>query len=72
MGKLDTFEKVKEVGIIPAIRTSDQAKAMKAAEAIRAGGIPIIEVSLAPANALDVLDALASTYSSQSSSAPAP
>jgi len=63
MGKLDTFEKVKEVGIIPAIRTSDQAKAMKAAEAIRAGGIPIIEVSLAPANALDVLDALASTYS---------
>ena len=59
MAKLDTFKRVKEVGIIPAIRTSNQDDAVKAAEAIKSGGIPVIEISLAPKNALDVLDAVA-------------
>jgi 2-dehydro-3-deoxyphosphogluconate aldolase/(4S)-4-hydroxy-2-oxoglutarate aldolase len=59
----DTFERVKEAGIIAAIRTSNPQEAVKAAAAIRAGGIPIIEVSLAPQNALDVLDAVATAHS---------
>jgi 2-dehydro-3-deoxyphosphogluconate aldolase/(4S)-4-hydroxy-2-oxoglutarate aldolase len=59
----ETFKRVKEVGIVPAIRCSNQADAVRAAEAIRAGGIPIIELSLAPSNALDVLDALATSHS---------
>jgi 2-dehydro-3-deoxyphosphogluconate aldolase / (4S)-4-hydroxy-2-oxoglutarate aldolase len=63
MSRLDTFKRVKEAGIIPAIRTSDKTEAVKAAEAIRAGGIPIIEVSLAPQKALDVLDAVATAHS---------
>jgi len=63
MNKLDTFRRVKDAGIIPAIRTSDQSEAIKAAEAIRAGGIPIIEVSLAPPHALDVLDAVSTALS---------
>jgi 2-dehydro-3-deoxyphosphogluconate aldolase/(4S)-4-hydroxy-2-oxoglutarate aldolase len=61
--ELETFNRVKEVGIIPAIRSSNQARAVRAAEAIQAGGIPIIEVSLAPKNALDVLEAVATSHS---------
>ncbi len=60
---LDTFKRVKEVGIIPAIRSSNQNDAVRAAEAILAGGIPIIEVSLAPKGALDVLAAIVSAQS---------
>jgi 2-dehydro-3-deoxyphosphogluconate aldolase/(4S)-4-hydroxy-2-oxoglutarate aldolase len=63
MSKLDTFKRVKDAGIIPAIRTSDKTEAVKAAEAIRAGGVSIIEVSLAPQNALNVLDAVATAHS---------
>jgi 2-dehydro-3-deoxyphosphogluconate aldolase/(4S)-4-hydroxy-2-oxoglutarate aldolase len=63
MAKLETFKRVKEVGVIPAIRTSNQDDAVKAAEAIRNGGIPIIEISMAPKNALDVLDAVAMAHS---------
>jgi 2-dehydro-3-deoxyphosphogluconate aldolase / (4S)-4-hydroxy-2-oxoglutarate aldolase len=63
MSRLATFKRVKEAGIIPAIRTSDPTEAVKAAEAIRAGGIAIIEVSLAPQKALDVLDAVATAHS---------
>src|ERR1700761_1314252 len=62
MSKVDTFERVKEIGIIPAIRTSDQDAASQAVEAIRLGGVPIIEVSLAVNNALDVLGAVATAY----------
>jgi 2-dehydro-3-deoxyphosphogluconate aldolase/(4S)-4-hydroxy-2-oxoglutarate aldolase len=64
MGRgLETFKRVKEIGIIPAIRSSNPVAAVRTAEAIRAGGIPIIEISLAPKNALDVLDAVATAHS---------
>ena len=63
MSKVDTFERVKEIGIIPAIRTSDWDAANQAVEAIRLGGVPIIEVSLAVNKALDVLAAVALAYS---------
>ena len=63
MARLDTFKRVREAGIIPAIRTSNQDDAVKAAEAMRLGGIPIIEISLSPKNALDVLDAVAMAHS---------
>jgi 2-dehydro-3-deoxyphosphogluconate aldolase / (4S)-4-hydroxy-2-oxoglutarate aldolase len=63
MSRVDTFKRVKEVGIIPAIRTSDRDVAVQAVEAIRLGGVPIIEVSLALKNALDVLEAIALAHS---------
>jgi 2-dehydro-3-deoxyphosphogluconate aldolase/(4S)-4-hydroxy-2-oxoglutarate aldolase len=59
----DTFQQVKDAGIIPAIRASNQDDAIRAAEAIRAGGIPIVEVSLAPKNAINVLEAIATAHS---------
>src|ERR1700733_8957881 len=63
MAKLDTFNRVVEVGVIPAIRTSNIHSAIRTADAIRQGGIPIIEISLAPKGALDVLDAVATAHS---------
>jgi 2-dehydro-3-deoxyphosphogluconate aldolase/(4S)-4-hydroxy-2-oxoglutarate aldolase len=63
MGKIDAFKRVKDIGVIPAIRTSNAHAAVRAAEAIRLGGIPIIEVSLAPKGALDILDAIATEHS---------
>ncbi len=52
-----------DVGIIPAIRTSNTHIAVCTADAIRQGGIAIIEVSLAPKDALDVLEAVAAEHS---------
>jgi 2-dehydro-3-deoxyphosphogluconate aldolase / (4S)-4-hydroxy-2-oxoglutarate aldolase len=63
MGTLDTFSRIKEVGIIPAIRTSNTHIAVRAAEAIRQGGIAVLEVSLAPKNGLEILDAVATEHS---------
>jgi len=63
MSKLDTFRRVKDVGIIPAIRTSNPHVAVRAAEAIRLGGIAIVEISFAPKNWLAVLEAVATEHS---------
>lgn len=64
MDRLDTFRQVKDVGVIPAIRASNEDDAIKAVEAIRLGGIAVIEISLAPKKALDVLGAVAATHGS--------
>ncbi len=63
MSNLTAFNRVKAVGIIPAIRSSVAADAIKASEAIRLGGIDIIEVSLAPGNALACLAELVRQHS---------
>ena len=63
MAKLDTLKRVIDVGIIPAIRTASAHNAVRAADAIRQGGIPVIEISLAPKGGLDVLDAVATEHS---------
>ncbi len=55
--------RVIDVGVIPAIRTGNAEIAVRAAEAILQGGVPIIEISLAPKGALDVLDSVATAHS---------
>jgi 2-dehydro-3-deoxyphosphogluconate aldolase/(4S)-4-hydroxy-2-oxoglutarate aldolase len=56
--RLDIFKRVTDVGVIPAMRTSNRNEAVRAAEAIRTGGIPVLEISLSPKNGLDVLEAV--------------
>lgn len=63
MASVDSVKRVMDVGIIPAIRTSNTHIAVCTADAIRQGGIAIIEVSLAPKDALDVLEAVAAEHS---------
>jgi 2-dehydro-3-deoxyphosphogluconate aldolase / (4S)-4-hydroxy-2-oxoglutarate aldolase len=58
MSKDDVFARVKEIGIIPAIRPSDPAEAVHAAGAIYLGGIPILEISMSMDDALDAIEAV--------------
>lgn len=62
MGRIETFERVKSEGIIPAIRTTKPAEAVHAALAIQLGGIMVVEVSRAPTGSLAVLAAVAKAH----------
>jgi 2-dehydro-3-deoxyphosphogluconate aldolase/(4S)-4-hydroxy-2-oxoglutarate aldolase len=62
MGRKDAFSRVKQVRIIPAIRSSDPDRAVRSAEAINLGGIPVVEISLALPRALKVLETVASVH----------
>jgi 2-dehydro-3-deoxyphosphogluconate aldolase/(4S)-4-hydroxy-2-oxoglutarate aldolase len=52
---MDTLQQIREVGIIPVVRASSSAEALAAVEAIRAGGIPILEITLTVPGALQII-----------------
>jgi 2-dehydro-3-deoxyphosphogluconate aldolase / (4S)-4-hydroxy-2-oxoglutarate aldolase len=49
------FRKIQTIGVIPAIRTADAEAALRSAEAICEGGIPVVEISMAAQGGLDTL-----------------
>jgi 2-dehydro-3-deoxyphosphogluconate aldolase/(4S)-4-hydroxy-2-oxoglutarate aldolase len=58
MNRKDVQARIEEVGIIPAIRVSEAADALMAAEAVASGGIPIVEVTMTVRDAFFVMAAL--------------
>ena len=60
-----TFRRVKQVGIIPTIRTSNSSRAIEACRAILDGGLAVVEVSLAMHDALRALEATARALGSE-------
>ena len=47
--------RVQEIGIVPAVRVSSEHVARFAAEAVAAGGIPIVEIEMTVPGAIDVI-----------------
>jgi 2-dehydro-3-deoxyphosphogluconate aldolase/(4S)-4-hydroxy-2-oxoglutarate aldolase len=62
MTKDDVIRRIGEVGIIPVVRAASVDDAIRAVEAIYAGGIPIIEITMTVPNAADVIRNLARDY----------
>jgi len=61
MSKDKARRRILEIGIIPVIRASSAAHAMRAAEAVSAGGIPIVEITMTVPGAIDLIRDLAAT-----------
>ena len=59
MTKEETRKRITDVGIIPVIRASSATCALRAAEALCAGGIPIVEITMTVPGAIDVIAQLA-------------
>jgi 2-dehydro-3-deoxyphosphogluconate aldolase/(4S)-4-hydroxy-2-oxoglutarate aldolase len=59
MTKKEVAERIVAVGIIPVVRASSARQALQAAEAVCAGGIPIVEVTMTVPSAVDVIAQLA-------------
>ncbi len=51
--------RIREVGIVPVVRATSADEALAAVEAIRAGGIPILEITLTVPGALEIIRDLA-------------
>ena len=58
MNKQAVREKIEAVGIIPVVRAGSGEEACLAAEAVRRGGIPIVEITMTVPGAVEVIDAL--------------
>lgn len=56
---VDVMERIREVGLVPVVRASSADEAFAAVEAIRAGGIPILEITLTVPGAVAIIRDLA-------------
>src|SRR5204862_277178 len=50
-------KRILDIGIVPIVRASSATQARQAAEAVCAGGIPIVEVTMTVPGAIDVIQA---------------
>jgi 2-dehydro-3-deoxyphosphogluconate aldolase/(4S)-4-hydroxy-2-oxoglutarate aldolase len=55
MNRSETCALIREIGIIPAVRVSTAEEAHFAAEAVASGGIPIVEITLTVARAVELI-----------------
>lgn len=61
MTREETRKRIVEIGIVPVVRASSAKQALMAAEAVCAGGIPIVEVTMTVPGAVEVIAELAQT-----------
>ena len=52
---MNVMERIRQVGLVPVVRASSAEEAMAAVEAIRAGGIPILEITLTVPGAVGII-----------------
>src|SRR5215831_2807263 len=64
MNKSDIVRQIKEIGIVPVVRAQSPDEAMQAVEAIREGGVPILEITMTVPGAVRVIEQVASRYGS--------
>lgn len=61
--KAENLKRIEETGIVAVVRAENSEKALKIAEAVKAGGLQAIEITMTVPGAIDVIKDLAQTYS---------
>jgi 2-dehydro-3-deoxyphosphogluconate aldolase/(4S)-4-hydroxy-2-oxoglutarate aldolase len=65
MNRAEICRRVEEVGIVPVVRAPSEELAMRAAEALLAGGISVFEITMTVPNAQAVIRALVKRFASE-------
>src|SRR6266568_8091574 len=62
MSKHEVLAQIREVGLVPVIRAESPEVAGQAIEAIRAGGVPILEITMTVPGAIRLIEEMAGRY----------
>ena len=62
MSRVDVIKKIKETGVIPVVRATSADEAMRAIDAIREGGISILEITMTVPGAVALIEQVAKAY----------
>ena len=65
MEKSQVIQQIKDTGIIPVVRASSPDEAMRAIDAIRAGGISVLEITMTVPGAVGVIEKVAVRYGAE-------
>ena len=65
MNKTDVLQRIRDVGLIPVVRADSATLAMRAVEAIKAGGVSVLEVTMTVPGAIAVIEQLAKAFGAE-------
>lgn len=65
MNKPEVIQTIRDTGIIPVVRAKSADEAMKAIDAIREGGISILEITMTVPGAIGVIEQVSARYGSE-------
>ncbi|HEY0320551.1 MAG TPA: bifunctional 2-keto-4-hydroxyglutarate aldolase/2-keto-3-deoxy-6-phosphogluconate aldolase [Pyrinomonadaceae bacterium] len=65
MNKQEVLKRVGEIGVVPVVRASSNEEAMQVIEAICAGGVPVLEITMTVPRAVKVIEQVADRYGSE-------
>src|SRR6185369_10089964 len=58
MTKAETLQRIREIGVIPVVRASSAEEAIEVVEAIKAGGVSLLEITMTVPGAVQVIEQL--------------
>ena len=64
MNKTEVIKQIKDTGLIPVVRATSADEAMRAIDAIREGGVSVLEVTMTVPGAVGVIEQLTKKYGS--------
>ena len=64
MNKADIVRQIEEIGLVPVVRASSADEAMQVIEAIKAGGVNVLEITMTVPGAIKVIGKVADKYGS--------
>jgi len=62
MKRSEVIQKIKDIGVVPVVRANSPEEAMEAVEAIKAGGVPILEITMTVPGAVKVIEKVADKF----------
>ena len=62
MSKTETIKRIRETGVIPVVRATSADEAMRAIDAIREGGIAVLEITMTVPGAVGVIEQVAARF----------
>lgn len=65
MDKAEVIQTIRDIGIIPVVRAQSADEAMQAIDAIREGGISILEITMTVPGAIGVIEEVSNRYGSE-------
>jgi 2-dehydro-3-deoxyphosphogluconate aldolase/(4S)-4-hydroxy-2-oxoglutarate aldolase len=64
MNKAEVIKQIKDIGLIPVVRATSADEAMRAIDAIREGGVSVLEITMTVPGAVGVIEQLTKKYGS--------
>jgi 2-dehydro-3-deoxyphosphogluconate aldolase/(4S)-4-hydroxy-2-oxoglutarate aldolase len=62
MNKTDVIQQIRETGIIPVVRATSADEAMRAIDAIKKGGVSVLEITMTVPGAVKVIEQVSARY----------